>query len=404
MKTYKYIAININREQFSGTFIAKDERDLAEQLAKQNLYLISCSPYSGDTPSAFFTLGTGEVSISELTQFCRQFAIMVNTGIPMLDCLECMKEQHFSSYFHKLLVIIYEDVKGGMMMSDALAKHKKVFPEFFRSMIYVGEASGKLDRVFNALADYYEKDSAIRSKRNAALAYPIMLLLMTVGIVVLMLLYVVPTFRDVLSQLEVEITGLTKTVYDISDFLLANWLYMLAGLIVVVGTLILLGFTSSIAELYDRLALHLPFFGKVNLYQITARFARGFGLLLMSGMDMSEAMDAIIVVLGNRDIKRRFSLASEEVKHGLPMSMAFKKYNLFPQIMIQMITIGERTASIEDILLRSCGYFEDEAERALLSATSKIQPIMLLILGAIVGTLFLAVYSPMISIMGGLGA
>ena len=403
MKTFKYTAINLSREEFSGTFIAKDEQDLAQQLSKQNLFLVSCSVYSGNTPSSFFTLGTGKVSNSELTLFCRQFSIMINTGIPMLDCLDCLKDQNFSSYFHKLILVIYEDVKSGKMLSDAIKKHKKVFPEFFTSMIYVGEASGKLDIVFNSLADYYEKDAAIRRKRNSALAYPIMLGVLTIGIVVLMLLFVIPRFKDVLSKLEVEITGFTKAVYDISDFLLKYWLYVLAGIIVVVLIFLGIKLTKKGAYMYDKLSLHMPFFGKVNVYQVTARFARSFGLLLTSGMDMSEAMDAVQVVLVNRDVKARFAKAAEDVRHGMQLSLALKKYKIFPQILIQMIAIGERTASIDSILLRSCSFFEDQVESALLSATSKLQPIMLIILAAIVLVLFLAAYSPMISIMNGLG-
>lgn len=402
MKTYRYTAINMNKEEFSGTFIAKDEKDLAEQLAKQNLFLLSCSIYSGKTPSAFFTLGTGKVKTSELTMFCRQFAIMINTGIPLLDCLECLKDQSFTAYFHKLIVVIYEDVKGGKMLSDAIKKHKKVFPEFFRSMIFVGEASGKLDIVFNSLADYYEKDAAIKRKRKSAMSYPLMLAVLTVGIVVLMLLFVVPRFKDVLSKLDVEIEGLTKIVYDVSDFLLEYWLYILAVVVVIVVALVLFGRTKKGAYVYDVFSLKMPFFGKVNLNQATARFARAFGLLLSSGMDMSDAMDAVSVVLVNRDIKKRFAKAAEDVRHGMPLSLALQKYKIFPRVLLQMITIGERTASIDDILLRSCSYFDDLVESSLLSATSKIQPIMLGIMAAIVLVLFLAVYSPMISIMNGL--
>jgi len=403
MKTYKYTAINLNKEEFSGTFIAKDEQDLAQQLAKQNLFLVSCSPYSGATPSAFFTLGTGKVGVDELTNFCRQFSIMINTGIPMLDCLECLKEQKFSSYFHSLIVIIHEDVKTGKMLSEAIKKHKKVFPEFFISMIFVGESSGKLDIVLKALADYYEKDSDLRRKRKSAMAYPLMLLGMTVGVVVLMLLFVVPRFRDVLSRMNVELNTLTKTVYAISDFLLGNWLYILAGIVVIVGLLLLIGLTKKGAYFYDKLALHIPFLGKVTTNQLSARFARSFGILLKSGIDMSDAMDIVSVVLINKDVRARFDKAAEEVRHGMPLSAAIQKYKVFPHAMIQMIRIGERTASIDDILLRSCEFFETQVEESLMSAINKIQPIMLSIMAVVVILLFLAVYSPMISIMTSLG-
>ncbi len=402
MKTYKYTAININKEEFSGTFIAKDEQDLAQQLAKQDLFLVSCSPYSGGTPSAFFTLGTGKVGVDELNNFCRQFSIMINTGIPMLDCLECLKDQKFSSYFHSLIVIIYEDVKAGKMLSEAIKKHKKVFPEFFTSMIYVGESSGKLDLVLKALADYYEKDSYLRRKRKSAMSYPLLLLGMTVGIVILMLLFVIPRFRDALEQLDIELNSYTKAVYAVSDFLLANWLYILAIIVAVALILIIIGFTKKGSFLYDKIALHIPFMGKVTINQLSARFARSFGILLKSGVDMSDAMDIVSVVLVNKDVRARFDKAADEVRHGMPLSAAIEKYNVFPRVMVQMLRIGERSASIDDILLRSCDFFETQVEQSLMSAINKIQPIMLAIMAVVVIMLFLAVYSPMISIMTGL--
>ena len=237
MQKYKYTAVNLRKQKIHGVFIANDEEELALELAKQSLFLISAKPYSGGTPSAFFTTGTGKVSMTELTSFCRQFAIMLNTHIPILDSLDILKIQPFSSYFRNILAVVYEDVQSGVLLSDAINKHAKVFPNFFRSMIKVGELSGKLDMVLTALADYYEKDSQLRSKIKGAMAYPSMLAGMTVAIVVLMLALVVPTFRETLDQLEVEVTGLTAMVYAVSDFLLAWWQLLLA-VVVVIGLLI----------------------------------------------------------------------------------------------------------------------------------------------------------------------
>ena len=197
MEKFKYTAIDLNKQKYNGIFIAQDEKDLAVQLAKQNLYLISSERYTGKTPNAFFTLSVGTaVKLPELTAFCRQYSIMINSGMSILACIDSLRHQAFSSYFRNVLDLIYEDVKGGSMLSDALNKHKKVFPDFFRSMIKVGEVSGKLDMVFNSLADYYESDARIKKRISGALAYPIMLSVLMVGIVVLMLLYIVPTFRE----------------------------------------------------------------------------------------------------------------------------------------------------------------------------------------------------------------
>lgn len=403
MQKYKYVAVNLQKQKIKGTFIAKDEKDLAAQLAKQSLYLVSAKNYSGNTPSAFFTLGTGKVSLKELTSFCRQFAIMLNTHIPILDCLDILKNQQYSAYFRGILEVIYEDVRSGIVMSEALEKHKKVFPDFFRSMIYVGEQSGKLETVFLALADYYETDSNIKKKMKSAMSYPLMLMVMAIGIVIIMLAFVIPTFRDTLSKLEVEITGITAVIYGMSDFLLANWLYMLAG-VVVIG-LVIFGIlrTEKGKYAFDFLKVKIPLLKTVQINMVTARFARAFALLISSGMDITDAMDSVEVVIGNRYVKRRFHAAAESVRQGMSLTNAFESHKLFPPMMNQMITVGEKTNSLDDVLLRSCSFFDSQVETSLNSLTSKIQPIMLIIIGAVIGTMFIGVYSPMLSIMNGLG-
>ncbi len=399
MKQYKYTAINLNKEKITGTFLAENERELAKELAKQNLFLVSCSVYKGGTPSAFFTLGTGKVGMSELTVFCRQLAIMLDAGISILESLECLKEQAYTAYFKSLLEVIYDDVKSGVLLSDALDKHNNVFPEFFRSMIAVGEASGKLNIVLNALADYYERDQAIKKKTKSALSYPIILAIMALGIVILMLVFIVPTFRSSLSSLEVEITGITKAVYDISDFVLKAWPFFVVGIILIIGGL--WGFlrTDYGKKVFDKFKLSAPLVKTITLDLITARFASAFSLLLSSGLDISECLDSSKVVLGNSDETERFIKASEEIKHGSKIAVAFEKYKLFPQMMLQMIGVGERTASLENVLNRTRAFFDDQVETSLTSLTSKIQPVMLIIIGAIVALMFIAVYSPMISIM-----
>lgn len=399
MKQYKYTAVNIDKQKFSGLFLAEDEKDLATQLAKQNLFLVSASVYTGKTPSAFFTLGTGKVTIAELSTFCSQFSIMLGAGMPVMDCLEAIKDQAFSSYFKGILQIVYNDVKSGISLSQALDKHNKAFPDFFRNMVYVGEVSGKLDSVLASLADYYEKDSAIKRKTKSALSYPIMLGCMTIGIVVLMLVFVIPTFRDALSALDVPLNTLTSVIYSFSDFMLANWLYILAGVVVIVLAIIIFGKTKFGAYFFDKMKLTLPVVKKVQENLISARFARAFSLMLASGLDMVEALDAVEIVIGNRDAEARFHKAAEEVKHGEKMADSFAKYHLFPRVMLQMVSVGEKTASLDTILGKSCDFFDDQVDSSLTSLTSKIQPIMLILLGALVGTMFIAIYSPMISIM-----
>lgn len=404
MQKFKYTAVNLQNQKIKGTFIAEDERDLAEQLAKQSLYLVSASVYSGNTPNTFFTLGTGKITMPELSNFCRQFSIMLNTNIPLLEAIDILKNQPFSPLLVKILEVIYDDVKGGMLLSEALEKHKKVFPDFFRSMTYVGEMSGKLDMVFNALADYYERDDTMRRKLKSALAYPTILLIMTIGIAILMLAFIVPTFKTALSDLDVPIEGITKVVYDISDFVLMWWRVLIA-LVIVIGLALYVYFSTEKGKyVKDVLKVKIPLIRNIQISTVTARFARAFALLLSSGMDLTDAMDAVSVVLTNRYLQKKFAIATDYVRHGMSLTNAFESVGVFPTMLTKMVTIGERTNSLNDVLTRSCSYFDAQLESSFTSFSAKIQPIMICIMGAVVGTLFIAVYSPMLSIMSTLGS
>ncbi len=403
MQKYKYTALNLQNEKIRGVFLADNDSDLAAQLARQGLYLVSAKPYNGAVPSAFFTLSVGKTSLGELTTFCRQFAIMLRTRIPILDCLDILRNQQYTAYFKKILQVVYEDVKSGILLSAALEKHQKNFPDFFRSMVYVGEMSGKLDLVFLSLADYYEKDTALKRKVKGAMAYPLVLLFMTVGIAALMLFMVVPTFRESMQKMDVTPTGITKVVYDISDFVLAFWPYFVLVLFSFVGIGFLALRTERGKYAFDYLKVKLPLISRVQNNMTAARFSRAFGLLLASGMDLAEAMDTVEIIIGNRYTREKFRRAAESIRHGMSLSHAFESHGLFPPMMLQMIAIGERTATLEDVLAKSCEFFDTQVEVALSSLTSKILPTMLLLMGGIVGTLFIAVYSPMLTIMNGIG-
>ncbi len=403
MPKYKYTAVNVKKEKFTGTFIAENEQDLTEQLAKQNLFLVSCSVYSDKTPSSFWTLGTGKVSYEELAGFCRQFATMLGAGISIIDSLENIINQPFSSFFKKIMERVYEDVRTGKMLAEAVDSHKKVFPNFFRSMLYIGEESGRLEQVLLSLADYYDRDCKLKKQVKSALAYPIMLGVLLIGIVLLMMLFVIPTFRSAMDKMNVKITGITAVVYDLSDFMLANWRIILLVIFAVVGLLLLFGLTKKGKYFYSMLKVKMPFIGPVTIDLITARFARGFALLISSGMDAVEALKVINVVLDNVYVEKKFAIAVENVCQGMSLTEAFKQQKIFPDMLIQMINVGEKTAGLEEVLNKSFSYFDDKAERALTSLAAKIQPIMIIIMGVVVGVMFIAVYSPMLDIMNNIG-
>lgn len=401
MIQYKYVALNLQQEKFTGVFIAENVDELAVELQKQGLFLISAKPFDGQVKQSFFSLRIGgSVKMEEINQFSRQLAIMVNSGISILESLDILKEQKYSTMFKEILLVISDDVRAGMMFSEALERHKKIFPPFFRSMVRIGEQAGKMTVILNSLADYYEHDAQTKRKIKSALSYPLMLFGMTILIAVLMLVFIVPTFKNSLGGMDVEITGITKVIYDLSDFVVANWMYLLSGLVGLVAIIFLFTkFTSRGKYLFDVLKVKAPFIRDITIDMIAARFARAFGLLITSGMEMVEALESSLIVFNNQDVEKRFKKCISDVKQGITLSSTFQKNKIFPQIMNQMISVGERTNSLSNVMNKCFSFFDELADSAIQSVTSKIQPIMLIFMGGVVGILFIAMYSPILSIM-----
>ena len=226
-----------------------------------------------------------------------------------------------------------------------------------------------------------------------------MLLGMTIGIVILMLSFVVPTFKDTMGKLNVTVEGFTKTVYDMSDYLTENWSMLLVGAILIGVAIFIFLKTKRGKYAFDVFKLYAPFIGKVQVDLITARYARAFSLLLSSGMPMSETLNALEIIIGNQCLQKRFKKVKEEVSQGVSLTKALQNLNFFPEILIQMVSVGERTASLDEVMTRTYKYFDERVEASLNALTAKIQPLMLLIMGVTIGSMFLAVYSPMLSIM-----
>ncbi len=402
MTKYKYVAVNLDKKRFTGTFLAEDEKQLKAMLAQQNLYLVSAKPVSQKSPNPFFSI-SGKLSIRELTSFCRQFCAMINAGISIIDCLEVLSQQSFSSFFKKVLEMVYEDVKSGVLLSDAMKKHPRVFPNFFVSMIYVGEVSGSIDVVLQNLATYYEKDADIKKKVKGAMIYPIIMLVLIFGVLLIMMFFVVPTFMESLSQIQVEMPSISIAIFNASLFLKAYWQWIFLGIFAVVAGVLIFFRTEKGKYCWDTFKIKCPIIGTINVNMIAARFARGFSLLLGSGMDLIDALEAIEKVLENRNVQARFKIATDDVRNGSKLTIAFDKQKLFPPILTQMVSVGERTGKVDEILQNSCSFFDERVDSSLESMTTVLQPILLVLLGGVVAVMFIAIYAPMLSIMQTLG-
>ena len=399
LRKYKYTAVNIEKKKFTGSFFAEDEAHLRQQLAQQNLFLISCRPLSDASPSRFFSV-TGKVDTAELTNFCRQFAILLNSGISILDSLSQLKMQSFSGYFKKIIYMVYDDVKIGVLLSKAMEKHKKVFPEFFRSMIYVGEISGNLELVLTNLADYYQKEEELDRKIKSALAYPIIMGVLLVAVVLLFLLFIIPQFENTIALMDIkEMNPITTAVFATSRWVRANGLYLLCAVVILIAVIFFALRTEKGKYATDVIKYRLPAIKRVQIDMVASKFTKATGLLLTSGMNLVDALDVVQNLLGNRYASKIFKNVIEDVRRGASLTFAMGCYNIFPQMLIQMISTGESSGELDEVLVRTQNYFDQQVEVSILKATSLIQPILLAVMGAVIALMFIAVYSPMLTIM-----
>ena len=398
MKKYKYTALNIDKKKFTGIFLAENEDQLALKLAEQNLCLVKATPVKKTTASTFWS-ASGKVKVIEIASFCRQFAIMLNVGIPIIEALNILKGQSYSDLLKKTLAFIHEDVKSGMLLSEAMKKHNKVFPQFLLSMIFVGEVSGALDKIFVTLADYFETDSSIKKKTKSALIYPVILIILAIGIVVLMVTFIIPTFMETFSTMDVEMPAITMALNDFSIFVKDNWKPIVLGTLGLIIGMFLFVRTKTGAYYFDMFKAKAPLIGKINMALITARFARAFGILVDGGLDVVDAMETVEMVLGNKYVSKKFKSVTEEVRNGMSLTVALNIHKIFPSLIVQMISVGEGTGSLGEVLNRSCAFFDEQAETLLMSLTTMLQPMILGIIGGSVGVLFYAIYSPLLQVM-----
>lgn len=401
LKKYKYVAVDINKKKSTGILLAEDEAELRKMLIEANLYLVSCKVINKNAVT-FFSVSS-KVKVSEITTFAREFSIMITAGISIIDALDTLRNQAYSSLLRRVVNMVHNDVRSGLLLSEAFAKHKKIFPELFVSMTYVGEVSGSLDTILNELADYYEKDYKIKRKAKSALVYPAVLAVMTIAVLVLMVVFIIPTFQSTLAQFDVEMPGLTLAILAISDFVRDNWKIILLSLLILIFIIFLLFRLEPVKYYWDAFKAKAPIIGKVTSSLVASRFARGFGTLVASGVDVVQSLEIMSNILGNRYYKRKFLYAYKDIKEGQTISDAFHKYKVFPEILIQMIDVGEKTGSLDSVIRRTTGYFDDQVETSLTRMTSLLEPIIISIMGLVIAVMFVSLYAPMLNIMNTIG-
>ena len=398
MPLYRCKVINSSGQRQVVIQEASDALSLRAQMRQDKIHLLSFTQIKEEKQNEFFAVSS-KVKFNEVVLFFRQFAVMLKAGIPLSECLNSLHKQKFSIPFRNVLQTVYLDVESGVLLSEAFAKHPKVFPRFFVSMVGIGEVSGSLDKVMTNMADYYENDRRIKKKVSSAMVYPSLLISMIFLVIIFLCLFVLPNFESTISQLGGEVPAITRVVMSISDFIQDYIFILLPGAAMIVFLVVIFFNTKAGKYVKDVLMLNLPIISTVQRNLITARFARAFIILLGSGMNMIDVLENLQKMLGNEVLKKKFDFTVEEVKRGRSISASIASTGLFPPILTQMIKVGENSGNIEEVLESTGTFFDEQVESSIAKAVAAIEPICILLLGAIVCLVVLSVLVPMMSMM-----
>ncbi len=345
-----------------------------------------------------------KVSVKDKAVFSRQFAVLVNAGVAIVRSLGVLSEQCPNPKLKKALVEISDDVQQGVNLSDAMRKHPDCFDALYVSMVQAGEVGGVLDEVMNRLSKLLEDVARLQNQIKAALSYPVVVGFLALAIFVGMTVFLIPVFAGIFKELGVELPALTQFMLWISE-ILRSWRALIPIALFIAGRIVYLQYykTRVGRETIDRLSLKVPLFGDLIQKSAVARFSRTFGSLTRSGVPILTAMEIVRDTAGNQIIANAIDASRRDIQQGGMISIALQKEQVFPIMAIQMISIGEETGELDQMLMKVADFYEDEVEQSVKALTSVLEPIMIVVLGGMVGIILLSMYLPMFKVYDTLG-
>ena len=382
----------------AGVVEAKNERHARDQLEQRGIQIQSLSKIGKSIKNK--RPPKPRINSEDLGIFTRQMSTMISAGIPLLEALEIMAEQESDAGFRHVLSSVVASVREGTDLSSAMAAHPKVFEKIYVNMIKAGEASGAIDTILDRLAGYLESAAKLKGEIKSAMTYPVISLVMVLGITLFLMVVVVPQFDVIFKSLGAPLPAPTKLVLDISNSLTEGSLYWIIGAVVLWVSFILIKKTPSGAFAWDTFKLKAPVFGPIVTKVCLARFSRTFSTLLNAGVPILSALDIVAKTCGNLVLEKAVIEAQDNVREGNDLSTPLMKSNIFPLMVVRMIGIGEKSGALETLLEKVADFYDAQVEAAVKSLTSLIEPIMIGIMGVLVGGVVLAIFLPIFEAPG----
>lgn len=404
MTTFKYAAKKPTGQTVEGTISADDKNQAVAELRKQNLVVLKLEQQAQRTAgkSKGFSLfnRSPAVNSTELVLFTRQLATMVGAGLALLESIDVLGSQAETPGLRQVCEKIGSDLRGGSDLSSAMETCPRAFSPLYVSMVRAGEASGQMDVILERLADYLEASQALRREIKAAMTYPVISLVLVLGITAFLMLGVVPTFRQVFEGLGTKLPALTEFTLNTSAWLKANWFYVVAGSFGAFFGLTVLKKTPRGELVFDHFSLRAPIFGPIVRKIALARFSRTFATLIRSGVPIMATLDIVSATSGNKVVSNCVDAAKESVRNGQLLSDPLMQSKVFPPMVTRMIAIGERTGALEQLLEKIAEFYDAQVKAAIKSLTSLIEPLLITFMGVIVGGVVLSVFLPILEVVG----
>ena len=344
--------------------------------------------------------GIGGISQKDLVIFTRQFATMIDAGLPLVQCLDILSSQLDNLAFREVLLKVKNKVESGSTLADSLGDHPKVFDTLYTQLVAAGEIGGILDTILNRLAQYIEKAEKLKGKVKAAMVYPSVVLIVAIGVTVVLLLFVTPVFEKMFKDFGGAMPTPTQMVIDISKWLQAYILYLVA---MVVGGIF--AFRAYLnwpkgRQQWDAFVIRTPIFGPLIRKVAVARFTRTLGTMISSGVPILDALEVVARTAGNSVVEKAIRYTREKISEGKTIVQPLAETKVFPPMVVQMIGVGEATGAMDQMLTKIADFYDDEVDAAVQGLTSLIEPVMMVFLGGIVGGFLIAMYLPIFSIAG----
>ena len=394
MAEYSYIGVDIYGRQRKGRMEAPSQERVYKILKADGLIPVSIKELGFFSRDIKLNIHKS-IKLRDISLFSRQFAGILRAGVPIVKALLILSEQTENKSLKDAILKAELMVERGERLSDAMRNQGKAFPPLMINMVEAGELSGNLEIMFERMSIHYEKEAKLRAQIKKAMIYPSMLCLISLAVIILMLAFVIPNFMSMFNDMNVEMPSITIAIMNASNFIRSRWYILVLILTLLLCAFIIFKNSQRGREILDKLELGIPVFGKLNIKTASARLSRVLSILLASGINLMDAIELTARVIDNVVIKKALMSSKEDVARGVPLSTPLLAMKIFPPMVYHMTRIGEEAGSMEQMLGKVADYYDEEVEIAAQSLTAIMDPLIIVILSVIIGSLLLAMLQPM---------